>query len=131
MDACSLPFWTEHRVSKGGARERTKGAEGVCSPIRRTSISTEQLLSIPISLHKPQVQVKKVPANKNRYIETIRGESGEETQTHGHRGKIPEVNKIAYALSSTIDIWNLIKLKRQRTLSVGQNSNQHPRAPKY
>jgi hypothetical protein len=33
--------WTEHRVSNGGVRERTKGADRICNPIRRT-ISTIQ-----------------------------------------------------------------------------------------
>jgi hypothetical protein len=35
-------YWTEHRVPKEGARERTQGAEGVCSPIGGTTISTNQ-----------------------------------------------------------------------------------------
>jgi hypothetical protein len=30
--------WTEHRVLKGGVRERTEGAEVVCNPIRGTII---------------------------------------------------------------------------------------------
>jgi hypothetical protein len=30
--------WTEHRVPNEGARERTQGAEGVCSPIGGTTI---------------------------------------------------------------------------------------------
>jgi hypothetical protein len=34
--------WTKHRVQNGGARERTQGAEGVCSPIGRIIISTNQ-----------------------------------------------------------------------------------------
>ena len=34
--------WTEHRVPNGGARERTQGAEGVCSPIGGTTIWTNQ-----------------------------------------------------------------------------------------
>jgi hypothetical protein len=34
--------WTEHGVPNGGARERTEGAEGVCSPIGGT-ISTNQI----------------------------------------------------------------------------------------
>jgi hypothetical protein len=31
---------TEHGISNGGVRERTEGAEGVCYPIGRTTIST-------------------------------------------------------------------------------------------
>jgi hypothetical protein len=34
--------WTDHRVLNGGVRERTEGAEGVCNPIGRTTISTSQ-----------------------------------------------------------------------------------------
>jgi hypothetical protein len=34
--------WTEHGVPIGGVRERTEGAEGVCSPIRTTTIPTNQ-----------------------------------------------------------------------------------------
>jgi hypothetical protein len=34
--------WTEHRVPNEGARERTQGAEGVCGPIGRTTIWTNQ-----------------------------------------------------------------------------------------
>jgi hypothetical protein len=40
---CSQPFiGSEHRVPSGGARERTQGAEGVCSPIEETVIRTNQ-----------------------------------------------------------------------------------------
>jgi hypothetical protein len=31
-------------IPNGGARERTQGAEGVCNPIERTTISTNQTL---------------------------------------------------------------------------------------
>jgi hypothetical protein len=34
--------WTEHGVPNGRVRERTEGAEGVCNPIGRTTISTNQ-----------------------------------------------------------------------------------------
>jgi hypothetical protein len=34
--------WTEHGVPNGIVRERTEGAEGVCNPIGRTTISTKQ-----------------------------------------------------------------------------------------
>jgi hypothetical protein len=34
--------WTEHRVPKIGVRERTEGVEGVCNPIGRVVISTNQ-----------------------------------------------------------------------------------------
>jgi hypothetical protein len=41
VDAHSHPL-PEHRVSSEGARERTQGAEGVCSPIRGTTILTNK-----------------------------------------------------------------------------------------
>ena len=34
--------WTVHRVPNEGVRERTQGAEGVCSPIRGTTIWTNE-----------------------------------------------------------------------------------------
>jgi hypothetical protein len=34
--------WTERRVRNGGVRERTEGAEGICNPIGRRTISTNQ-----------------------------------------------------------------------------------------
>jgi hypothetical protein len=34
--------WTEYGVPNRGVRERTGGAEGVCNPIGRTTISTNQ-----------------------------------------------------------------------------------------
>jgi hypothetical protein len=35
-------YWIEHGVPNGGVRERTEGAEGVCSPIGGTIILTNQ-----------------------------------------------------------------------------------------
>jgi hypothetical protein len=37
--------WTEHRVPNGG--KRTEGAEGVCSPIGRTTVSLNQTPRAP------------------------------------------------------------------------------------
>jgi hypothetical protein len=34
--------WTEHEDPNGGVKGRTEGAEGVCIPIGRTTISTNQ-----------------------------------------------------------------------------------------
>ena len=34
--------WTELGIPYGGVKERTEGAEGVCNPIGRTTISTKQ-----------------------------------------------------------------------------------------
>jgi hypothetical protein len=36
--------WTEHELPNGGLGERTKWAEGVCSPIEGTTISIDQTL---------------------------------------------------------------------------------------
>jgi hypothetical protein len=47
---------SEHGIPNGGVRERTEGAEGVCNPIGRTTISTNQssqgLNSQPRSTHR-------------------------------------------------------------------------------
>jgi hypothetical protein len=40
-------LWTEDRVPNGGVRESTEGAEGVCNPIGRTTISTNQTPRAP------------------------------------------------------------------------------------
>jgi hypothetical protein len=66
---------------------------------------------ILISLYKAQVQVDQGPLHKTRDTETYRGESGEEPQTHGHRGKNPKRTPIAYALRSRSDNLDLIKLQ--------------------
>jgi hypothetical protein len=34
--------WTEHGVPNRGIKERTEGVSGVCKPIGRTTISTNQ-----------------------------------------------------------------------------------------
>jgi hypothetical protein len=34
--------WTDHWVPNRGVREKTEGAEGVCNPIGRTTISNKQ-----------------------------------------------------------------------------------------
>ena len=43
--------------------------------------------SIFITMHKAQVQVDQGPQNKTKSIETNRGESRKEPQTHWHIGK--------------------------------------------
>jgi hypothetical protein len=35
-------YWMDHRASNGGARESIKGAKGICKPIGRTTIYTNQ-----------------------------------------------------------------------------------------
>jgi hypothetical protein len=35
-------YWIDHGDCNGGVRGRTKGAEGICNPIGRTTISTNQ-----------------------------------------------------------------------------------------
>jgi hypothetical protein len=51
------------------------------------------------------------PPHKTRYTETYRGESGEEPQTYGCSGKIPERTAMPCAVRSRIKKWNLIKLQ--------------------
>jgi hypothetical protein len=46
--------WMEHRVPQEGARERTLEAEGVCSPIKGTTIWTNQYPQNSLGLnHQP------------------------------------------------------------------------------
>jgi hypothetical protein len=52
----SANHWTEHKVPNGGTRKRAKGAEGVCNPIRKTAISTNQTPS-----PRPKLPVAKIP----------------------------------------------------------------------
>jgi hypothetical protein len=47
-------------------------------------------------LYKAQVQVDQRSPHKTR--DTYRGESGEQSVTHGNRGKLPEQNNIDCAL---------------------------------
>jgi hypothetical protein len=42
--------WTEHGVPNGEVREKTEGAEGVCNPIGKTTISTNQNTTTPRAL---------------------------------------------------------------------------------
>jgi len=42
MRMSAANYWTEHGDPNGGVRERTEGAEEVCKPIGRTTISTNQ-----------------------------------------------------------------------------------------
>jgi len=51
--------WTEHGVPNGGIRERIEGAEGVCNPIGRTKISTNQTPS-PTELQGTRPQTKEL-----------------------------------------------------------------------
>jgi hypothetical protein len=45
---------TEHRDHNGGVRGRTEGAEGLWSPIGRTTISTNQIPQSSQELHQPK-----------------------------------------------------------------------------
>jgi hypothetical protein len=52
------------------------------------------------------------PPHKTRYTESNRKENGEEPRTHWHRGKfVLYRTPMAQALRSTIDKWDLMKLK--------------------
>jgi hypothetical protein len=44
------------------------------------------------SLCKAQVQVDQGPQHKTRYTESNKRKIREEPQTHGHKGKFPELN---------------------------------------
>jgi hypothetical protein len=51
--------WTEREVPKGGIRERTEGVEGVCNPIERATVSTNQTPH-----HHPEHPGTKPPAKE-------------------------------------------------------------------
>ena len=38
----TVSYWMEHRAPNGGARDSTQGAKGVCNPIERTTLWTNQ-----------------------------------------------------------------------------------------
>jgi len=44
MQMLAANHWTEHGDLNGRVRGRTERAEGVCNPIGRTAISTNQIL---------------------------------------------------------------------------------------
>jgi hypothetical protein len=46
--------WTECRVPSKGVTERTEGVEGVCNPIGRTTISTNQIFQNSQGLNHQQ-----------------------------------------------------------------------------
>jgi hypothetical protein len=51
--------WTEGGVPNGGVRERTEGAERVCNPIGRTTISANQSPQSSQELnHQPKVHME-------------------------------------------------------------------------
>jgi hypothetical protein len=49
--------WTEQEGPNGGVSERTEGDEGVCNPIGRTTISTNQI-SLPPELPRAKTPTK-------------------------------------------------------------------------
>jgi hypothetical protein len=51
----SAKYRTKHGVPNGGVRERTEGAEEVCNPIGKTTISNNQTLQSSQGLnHQPK-----------------------------------------------------------------------------
>jgi hypothetical protein len=50
----SANYWTEHKVPSGGARERTEGAEGTCSPIGGTTSTKHYPQSSQGLNHQPK-----------------------------------------------------------------------------
>jgi len=52
---CIFGCKPENRAPNGGVRKRTEGAEGVCNPIGRTTISTNQTVQSSQGLnHQPK-----------------------------------------------------------------------------
>jgi hypothetical protein len=66
--------------------------------------------SILAYLYKTQVQVDQESPHKTKCTETKRKENGEELQICGHGEKFLNWTPMAYALRSSIDKWDLIKL---------------------
>jgi len=55
MGIHAAKHWTEYGDPNGEVRTRTVGAEGVCNPIGRTTISSKQNPKIPQGLnHQPK-----------------------------------------------------------------------------
>jgi len=79
--------WPEHGDSNGGVRERTKGAEEVCNPIGRTTISTNQsppppppkssqgLNHQPKSIHGVIHGSRRICSRGWPYLASVRGEA--------------------------------------------------------
>jgi hypothetical protein len=76
-----------------------------------------------------QVQVDQGPPHKTSYTETYRGESGEETQTYGHRENFLNRTPMACAVISRIDKWALIKF--QSFCKEKDTANKTKRPPTY
>jgi hypothetical protein len=62
-------------------------------------------------LVQAQVQVDQGPPHETRYTETNRRKSGEEPQTHWHRGNFPEQNTNGLCSKINSDKWELMKLQ--------------------
>jgi hypothetical protein len=48
--------WIEHGMPSGGVREQTEGVEGVCKPIGRTTILTNQTPPPELTEAKPSAK---------------------------------------------------------------------------
>jgi hypothetical protein len=55
--------------------------------LEKLAVSMNENRSIFITMHKAQVQVDQGPQNKTKSIESNRGQSRKEPQTHWHIGK--------------------------------------------
>jgi len=61
MRMVAVNHWTEQRNPIGEVREKTEGAEGVCNPIGRTTISTKQTPpELRVHMQGPMTPVKYV-----------------------------------------------------------------------
>jgi hypothetical protein len=55
MQVYAAKHWTEYRNPNGEVRARTAGAEGVCNPIGRITITTNQISQSSQGLnHQPE-----------------------------------------------------------------------------
>jgi hypothetical protein len=57
----AVNHWTEHRVTNRGVGEGAEGVEGVCNPIRRTTIANNQTIPPELPGTKPLTKVYTCP----------------------------------------------------------------------
>jgi hypothetical protein len=80
-----------------------------------------------VSLYKAQVQVDQGPPHKTRDTETYRGERGKSLEHMGTGEKFLNRTTMTYALRSTIDKWDFIKL--QSFYKAKNTTNRTKRQP--
>jgi hypothetical protein len=62
----TVSYWMDHRAPNGGARESTQGAKGICNPIGRTTLWTNQY---PGALDSSCICIKRWPSRPSLEIE--------------------------------------------------------------